>query len=192
LRLVDLPADREINMKPWMFVLAGFGALAAGDVVAQDRSLESGPFRESWGSRGRLSAEDRDTLASARIAALHAGLKLNADQQKRWPPVEAALRTLVQQRREAREAGRERFAAMRQDGAARDVPGMLREIADRQLASAEALRKLADAVQPLHSSLDEGQKRRLTVLSRGLVPCMADQRRPRQRGALEGGSGLSD
>jgi hypothetical protein len=31
---------------------------------------------------------------------------------------------------------------------------MLRIIADRQLASAETLRKLADAVQPLHSSLD--------------------------------------
>jgi zinc resistance-associated protein len=175
-----------------MIVLAGFGALAACDVHAQDRSLESGPFGERWGSQGRLSAEDRATLADARIAALHAGLKLNADQQKLWPGVEAALRTLLQQRREARKAGRERFAAMRQDGAAQDLPGTLRIIADRQLASAETLRKLADAVQPLHSSLDGGQKRRLTVLSRGLVPGMADQRRPRQRGALGGGSGLSD
>jgi zinc resistance-associated protein len=161
-----------------MIVLAGFGALAACDVHAQDRSLESGPFGERWGSQGRLSAEDRATLADARIAALHAGLKLNADQQKLWPGVEAALRTLLQQRRE--------------DGAAQDLPGTLRIIADRQLASAETLRKLADAVQPLHSSLDGGQKRRLTVLSRGLVPGMADQRRPRQRGALGGGSGLSD
>ncbi len=173
-------------MRGWMIALAALGVLAAGGAYAQDRSLESGPFGEGSGGRGRLSAEDRAALADARVAALLTGLRLNAEQQKLWPPVEMAIRTLLQQRREGREARRERFAAMRQDGVANDVPGMLRVIADRQAASAEAIRRLADAAQPLHASLDEGQRRRLAVLSRDLVPGIADQRR-RERGRLGGG-----
>src|SRR3569623_3351174 len=40
----------------------------------------------------RMNPEDRAALADARIAAVHAGLKLNADQEKLWPPVAAAVR----------------------------------------------------------------------------------------------------
>src|SRR5690349_8206218 len=46
----------------------------------------------------RLSPEDRAALADARIAAVHAGLKLSADQQKLWPPVESAVRDLIKLR----------------------------------------------------------------------------------------------
>ena len=41
-------------------------------------------------------------------------------------------------------------------------------MADRQAASADALRKLADATAPLYSALDEPQKRRLAILSHGM------------------------
>ena len=40
----------------------------------------------------RMNPEDRAAFVDARIAAVHAGLKLNADQEKLWPPVEAAVR----------------------------------------------------------------------------------------------------
>ena len=36
--------------------------------------------------------EDRAAFLDARLAALHAGLELTADQDKLWPPVEQALR----------------------------------------------------------------------------------------------------
>ena len=166
-------------MKRWVIGLSAVGALAAAGAYAQDRA--SGPFGDGFRGRGRVSAEDKAAFADARIAALHAGLKLNADQEKLWPPVEEAIRGLQQQRREAREARRERFSSMR-DGAAQDVPGSLRAIADRQAASAAALRKLADASQPLYATLDEGQKRRLTALSRGVVRGMAGHHRHRGHG----------
>ena len=46
----------------------------------------------------RMSPEDRAAFADARIAAVHAGLKLNADQEKLWPPVETAVRDFAKLR----------------------------------------------------------------------------------------------
>ncbi len=46
----------------------------------------------------RMSAEDRAAFADARIAAVNAGLKLNADQEKLWPPVETAVRDFAKLR----------------------------------------------------------------------------------------------
>ena len=42
----------------------------------------------------RINPEDRAAFVDARIAAVHAGLKLTADQEKLWPPVESAVRDL--------------------------------------------------------------------------------------------------
>jgi zinc resistance-associated protein len=160
-------------MKRWIIGLGAAGALALGAFAqssfAQDRGLgRDGAGEFSHGMRARMSPEDRAAFTDARIAALHAGLKLNADQEKLWPPVETAIRDLTKQRQEARQARRERFMAMR-DQTERDVPGMLRFMADRQAASAESLRKLADASAPLYASLDDGQKRRMMRLGRGFM-----------------------
>jgi zinc resistance-associated protein len=159
-----------MRMKRWVVGVAGLGALVAAGAYAQDRGFASDPFEPGRGPhRGaRFSAEDKLAFTDARIAALHAGLKLNPEQEKLWAPVEEAIRGLVQQRRDARAAARERFASARQEGAGQDVPGALRFMADRQAASAEALRKLADSAQPLYASLDDAQKRRFAVLSAGL------------------------
>ncbi len=46
----------------------------------------------------QLSPEDRAAFTDARIAAVHAGLKLNADQEKLWPPVETAVRDFAKLR----------------------------------------------------------------------------------------------
>ena len=42
--------------------------------------------------------EDRAAFTDARIAAVHAGLKLTPDQEKLWPPVEAAVRDFAKMR----------------------------------------------------------------------------------------------
>src|SRR5215475_5489667 len=46
----------------------------------------------------RMNPEDRAAFADARIAAVHAGLRLNADQEKLWPPVEAAVKDFAKLR----------------------------------------------------------------------------------------------
>ena len=82
----------------WKTVLAGTTALAiAGGTLAYARQ-GSGAFERM--QRWRPTAEDITAFGEARIAALHAGLKLTAEQEKNWPAVESALRDLDKQRSE--------------------------------------------------------------------------------------------
>jgi zinc resistance-associated protein len=140
---------------------AGLGATAMMGASAAERGREFavGPER-GW---ARFSPEDRQAFTDARIAALHAGLKLNAEQERLWPPVETAIRDLAKVRREQREARRARGG---REAFERDLPGALRGMADAGTARSDALRRLADATAPLYATLDEGQKRRALVLAR--------------------------
>ena len=47
-----------------------------------------------------------------------------------------------------------------------DPVARLRERADNMAATAAAMKKIADAADPLYKTLDDGQKRRLAVLTR--------------------------
>jgi hypothetical protein len=105
-----------------------------------------------------MSAEDISAFADARIAAVHAGLKLNAEQEKNWPAVESALRDLAKQRSE-------RFAARASADRPKDPVEQLNLRADAMTQRGAALKKLADAAAPLYKSLDEGQKNRFVMLA---------------------------
>ena len=116
----------------------------------------------------RLSPEDRAALADARIAAVHAGLKLTADQEKLWPPVESAVRDFAKfriNRAQARMKVRDEAQAPDQQQTADDPVARLRERADNMETAAAAMKKIADAADPLYKTLDEGQKRRLAILT---------------------------
>jgi LTXXQ motif family protein len=141
------------------FAIAGVAALAiAGStaVYAQHRW-----FHDQMG-HSRLSPEDRAAFADARIAAVHAGLKLSADQEKLWPPVESAVRELVKLRIDRANA---RANAKPDDSKPEDPVARLRERAESMAATAAAMKKIADAADPLYKSLDDGQKRRLAILT---------------------------
>src|SRR5438477_642966 len=78
------------------FAIAGAAALAiAGStaVYAQHR-----PWFHQHMRHMQINPEDRAAFTDARIAAVHAGLKLNPDQEKLWPPVEAAVRDFAKLR----------------------------------------------------------------------------------------------
>lgn len=148
----------------------GLAAGAATISFAQDRT--PGPQGASP-DRGRsiFTQDDRAAFMDGRIAGLKAALRLTADQEKLWPPVEQALRDIGKQRLEAREKMRERWASFRADREAnrpiqRNIPEDLKNRADRMAAAATNLRKLADSSAPLYAALDEGQKRRLGALMR--------------------------
>jgi len=146
------------------FAIAGIAALAiAGStaVYAQHRPW----FHEQMGHM-RMSPEDRAAFTDARIAAVHAGLKLNADQEKLWPPVEAAVRDFAKLRIDRANARINAKPDDSQDAQKPDDPvARLRERADNMATSAAALKKIADAADPLYKTLDDGQKRRLAVLA---------------------------
>src|ERR1700742_3439853 len=145
---------KEVRMKK--ILLAGVAALAiAGTTVvyAQHRP---------WFEHMRMSPEDRAAMADARIAAVHAGLKLTPDQEKLWPPLESAVRDFAKLRmgranaRMNAKSDEKSEDAQKQD----DPVARLRERADNMSASGAALKKIADAADPLYKTLDEGQKRR--------------------------------
>ncbi|MDA9433424.1 Spy/CpxP family protein refolding chaperone [Bradyrhizobium sp. CCBAU 51627] len=116
----------------------------------------------------RMNPEDRAAFVDARIAAVHAGLKLNADQEKLWPPVEAAVRDFAKLRIDRANA---RMNVAPADADKPDDPvARLRQRADDMAASSAALKKIADAADPLYKTLDDGQKRRLAVLTRHRGP----------------------
>jgi hypothetical protein len=152
----------EVRMKK--ILLAGTAALVlAGStaVYAQHRPW----FHEHM----RMSAEDRAAFADARIAAVHAGLKLTPDQEKLWPPVEAAVKEFAKLHIDRANA---RMNAMRdgdrdnRDRQPVDPVARLRDRAEAMGATAAAMKKIADAADPLYKTLDDGQKRRLAILTR--------------------------
>src|SRR5258708_33336912 len=82
----------EVLMKK--VLLAGAAALAiAGSTVAYAQQ-----HRPWFHDHARLSPDDRAALTDARIAAVKAVLKLTPDQQKLWPPAEAAAPHLAKLR----------------------------------------------------------------------------------------------
>jgi len=113
----------------------------------------------------RMSPEDRAAFVDARIAAVHAGLKLTPDQEKLWPPVESAVQDFAKLRIDRAQARMRADDDSQEQQKVDDPVARLRERADNMAASAAALKKIADAADPLYRTLDDGQKRRLTILT---------------------------
>ena len=142
-------------------------AIAAIAVLAIAGSTAVYAQHRHWGHGfSRMNPEDRAAYADARIAAVHAGLKLTADQEKLWPPVEAAIKDFAKLRLDRANA---RMNPPKDDSSqqkADDPVARLRDRAETMAATAGAMKKIAEAADPLYKTLDDGQKRRLAVLTR--------------------------
>jgi hypothetical protein len=142
-------------------LLAGAAALAiAGSTVAYAQ------HRPWFHEHMRMSPEDRAAFTDARIAAVKAGLKLTPDQEKLWPPVEAAVRDFAKLRIDRANARMDADRDSQDSQKPTDPVTRLRERADSMAASAAAMKRIADAADPLYKTLDDGQKRRLAILTR--------------------------
>jgi len=142
-------------------------AIAAVAVLAIAGSTAVYAQHRYWGHHGfsRMNPEDRAAYADARIAAVHAGLKLTADQEKLWPPVEAAVKEFAKLRIDRANA---RMNAPQDDSSQQkpdDPVVRLRDRAETMAATAAAMKKIAETADPLYKTLDDGQKRRLAVLT---------------------------
>ena len=116
----------------------------------------------------RMNPEDRAAFTDAKIAAVKAGLKLNAEQEKLWPPVEAAVRDFAKLRIDRANARMNARRDESRDGQRQDSDPVtrLRDRADTMASTAAAMKRIADAADPLYKTLDDGQKRRLAILTR--------------------------
>ena len=131
-------------------MVAGTAALAIAGTSLAYAQQRAG--REMQGRQ--LNAEDLRAFGEARLAALKAGLVLTPEQEKNWPAFEQAARDLAKARME-------RISAMRNAPANNDPVERLRQRATALSETGAALKKLADATDPLYKSLDENQKRAL-------------------------------
>ncbi|HUB64407.1 MAG TPA: Spy/CpxP family protein refolding chaperone [Methylocella sp.] len=143
-----------------MIAVVGSGiALASLNSYADQSSSKVPPTTEQH----VFSPEDRAAFLDARIAALHAGLKLSPDQEKLWPAVETALRT-------AAKNARDRFQKVKDEPQSTSLIDRLRRRGENAVARGQSLEAIADAAAPLYATLSEDQKHRLPVLMRGLRP----------------------
>jgi hypothetical protein len=124
------------------------GATLTGSAVAQDRSR-----------RAELPANQISDQVEARTARIRADLRLTPEQENNWPGFESAMRDIAK-----KQADREislRGDRAQQKGPA-DVIEQMRRGADYMSERSVDQKKLADAAQPLFTSLNDQQKRRLT------------------------------
>jgi hypothetical protein len=150
------------------FAIAGVAALA----IAGSTAVYAQHHRWFNGHHMRMSSEDRAAFTDARIAAVKAGLKLTPDQEKLWPPVETAVRDFAKlriDRANARMNAQQDDSRDAQKQDSQNVPDpvtRLRDRAETMAATAAAMKKIADAADPLYKTLDDSQKRRLAILTR--------------------------
>jgi len=149
----------------WKAALAGTAALA---LIGSSLVYAQQFGRPNGFDRPRPNIEDMRAFADARLAALHAGLELTPDQEKSWPAFEQASREMAKLRLDritaAVNARRDRQPQ------SNDPADRLHRRAAAMTETGTALKKVADAVDPLYKSLDDAQKRRFAMLERMLAP----------------------
>jgi zinc resistance-associated protein len=106
---------------------------------------------------GAPAKAEMNPQLEAGIARFKAALRLKPEQQKYWPRVEAALRSIANDGDKVEVADAE--------------PGLIRRTVNKasELAmNATSLRRLVSAAQPLVKSLDREQKREAITLARAM------------------------
>lgn len=107
---------------------------------------------------------DREAFFAARLAALHAGLTLNDDQEPLWAPIEKAIRELAKTRRGGND--REQVSKLLQDSPS----DLVRMRSEQLIRRGQAMKALVDATGPLLDRLSPAQKNRIPLLLEGLHP----------------------
>lgn len=116
-------------------------------------------------TRRGMTQEDFNRLVDARVAAIKAGLKLTAEQERLWPPVEDAIRSAAAERFSRVEQRRE----MRENRQQADFMQRLERRSTRMTENAQRTNALATALRPLWDTFSEDQKRIAPRLMRPAV-----------------------
>ena len=120
----------------------------------------AGPQTDAGRPRVQMSPADRAAFLDARIAAVHAGLKLSADQEKLWPTLESAVRDGMTKLADLREK-------MRSAARPTDQLDRMSRMAEASITRGESMKRIADAARPLYATLTDEQKHRLPMLMHG-------------------------
>jgi zinc resistance-associated protein len=108
----------------------------------------------------------RSVQLDAHLVGMKAGLKLNDEQAKKWPPFEAAIRDAANARAERWGQVRDRMGT----GARPSSIERMSIMADHLEKNAAELRKVVEASKPLYDDLTDAQKRDSGPLMRDFNP----------------------
>ena len=136
-------------------LLAGSGTYALAQQTPAPDAPAASQDQGRQDRRPRLSQDDFNRLVDARIASIKAGLKLTADQERLWGPVENAIRTAATERftRFEQRPTREQRQSM-------DFMQRLERRSSTMTERAQRSAAVTTALRPLWDSLTEDQKRR--------------------------------
>lgn len=160
-------------------LLAGSGTYAVAQQTPAPEAPAASQNQSRQDRRPRMSQEDFSRLVDARVASIKAGLKLSADQERLWAPVETAIRT----------AATDRFSrfAQRPTAEERQSMDLMQRLERRSTMMTENAQRsvaLATALRPLWDTFTEDQKRIAPRLLREAVN--ADGPRWNDRGGRRG------
>lgn len=137
-------------MKTLRSAAAAAALLAAGMPTACPAFAQAAPGTELQQRQLAYSEADARAVLNARLAALKTVMELTPQQEPLWPPVEAAIRAIVQ-------GASERRAALPSS----HFLDVLGSIAEAEEARSRALQRFIKAARPLADSLDDAQRRRI-------------------------------
>jgi sulfite reductase beta subunit-like hemoprotein len=136
--------------------LTGFPLIDVSIAQTGDKAPAAQSERQIGPANNQIANE-----VDARIAQLKAHLNLTVDQEKNWPGLQSTLHDYgIEQFKHAIESGN-RPSRRDREQQVQDRPddiGLMRTMADSLTARGAALKKLADAAEPLYGSLDDRQK----------------------------------
>ena len=153
-------------------LVVGTTALFLASPVALAQTRDPTPLEERQGV-------DQNTLMDMRIDLTKAALDLTPEQQKLWPPVEAAIRNRGEDRR-ARIAKVRETVGRRADQNSvevlknRDPIAFLQRRSEALAQRSADLDKLAEAWQPLYKTLSPEQRQRMGALAVLVLHDMSD------------------
>jgi zinc resistance-associated protein len=119
-----------------------------------------GSFSQS-GTSGAINDAGRMARFESHLSSIKSALQLTSEQERLWPAAESAMREAFRKQQEERERMRNASSA-----GSNDFLERMRQRADMMTSRGEAMKRVADAVQPLHDSLTSDQKRRVASLMR--------------------------
>jgi LTXXQ motif family protein len=154
-------------------ILFACAALAASTFAPAARAAEDEASQPGM-ERMQHWAADHEAMLDAKLAGLRAGLRLTSDQDKLWPPFEAAIRDAATLHMEQMRSMMERMRKMHET-TMRGEPDetvspidRLEAMGQHMSARGAAIEKVAEAGKPLYASLDDSQKRRFAMLGHAL------------------------
>jgi LTXXQ motif family protein len=183
-----------------MIKLSRTAWIAIAAVTAVPATVAIAKAVDHRGGWHRMSPEMRARLDEGKLAMVKAALKLSADQEKLWAPVETQVRgffkdrdaKIAERQKQRDERKAQRDAGKTGDDKATDVkrPDMaerLEKMSQTMSERAERMKSFSGTFKPFYASLSDEQKEVLRPLARDLLPGMGGRGHKGPRWAHGGG-----